>query len=168
MSNKNEQGSMDVKQKNGSHILPTLPQVTSNSFNIVLEKPLHKLSSESTAPKSLPSSMHAGFCNTTNPIAAILTSAFISSLPSSAGVTVGQRFCVDAKSWKGIADKGGEDVPRVKLEATHEAALKSVGLDVLKKYKAEQDQRRVGGAERPGTGGLVKDSQEIGGKEPKA
>jgi hypothetical protein len=82
-------------------------------------------------------------------------------------LTVGQRFCVDAKTWKGLADKG-QDVPKVKLEATHEAALGSVGLDVLKKYGAEQDQRRVGGAERPESAGFVRESGEIGGKEPRA
>jgi hypothetical protein len=114
--------------------------------------------------------MHAGMCNSTNPIAAILTSEFIRTLPSSAGLAVGQRFCVDATSWKSLADKGKhEDVPCVKLEATHEAALKSVGLAQLKEWAAEQDQRRVGGAERAGGGGgVVKESGEIGGKEPRA
>lgn len=60
------------------------------------------------------------------------------------------------------------DAPRVKLEATHEAALKSVGLDTLKRWGAEWDNDR--GVVRPGDArsGSVKQSGEIGGKEPKA
>jgi hypothetical protein len=115
-------------------------------------------------------------CNSSNPIAAELTNAFIDTLASNgtdlrkAGVGPGQRFCVEASSWKGMADKGGNDVPKVKLESSHEAALKSVGLDVLKKFAAEQDHSQVRGATRPKEGGQnwARESKEIGGKEPKA
>jgi hypothetical protein len=177
MSAKNEQGSMDVKQKNGKLPPPLKPNSSPNHSDSVLNAPLHKHSSESSTPKSLPSSIHAGMCNSTNPIAAELTTAFIDTLSRSgstdlqkAGVTAGQRFCVEASSWKTMADKGGEDVPRVKLESSHEAALKSVGLDTLKKFAAGQDRASVHGAARPkdGKGGWVRESGEIGGKEPKA
>jgi hypothetical protein len=115
-------------------------------------------------------------CNANNPIAAILTNAFIDTLSLSgtdlrkAGVGPGQRFCIEAASWKKLADKGGDDVPKVKLESSHEAALKSVGLDALKKWAAGQDRESVHGAVRPkdGKGGWVRESGEIGGKEPKA
>ncbi|KAF1915878.1 hypothetical protein BDU57DRAFT_556235 [Ampelomyces quisqualis] len=157
MSGKNEQGSMDVKQKN------------------VLHAPLHKLSSPISTPSNLPSSLHAGFCTSTNPIAAALTSAFIDTLSSTtstdlrkAGVGPGQRFCLEASAWKQIADKGGEGVPRVKLESSHVEALESVELDVLKRWEASRDNDSKHGAERPGPGNWVRESGEIGGKEPRA
>ncbi|KAF2023844.1 hypothetical protein EK21DRAFT_80000 [Setomelanomma holmii] len=157
MSMKNEQGSMDVKQKN------------------VLQKPLHKHSAEPTAPKNLPSTLHAGFCTAQNPIAAILTSCFLDFSASQGTdlrkfkVEAGGKYCLDASSWKGMADKGG-DVPKVKLESTHVAALEKVDLGVLKKFAAEQERQSLGGASRAGDGdqSFVKESQEIGGKEPRA
>ena len=112
-------------------------------------------------------------CNTANPIAAELTNAFIDSLASNgtdlrkAGVGPGQRYCVEANAWKSAADKGG-DVPRVKLESSHESALKSVDLDTLRKYEAGRDNASVHGAERPGAGKWVREGKEIGGKEPRA
>ena len=62
---------------------------------------------------------------------------------------------------------GGAEA-RVKLECTHEAALKGVGLDELKKWKAEQDNER--GVEWPKdkTSGVVRQSGEIGGEQPKS
>ncbi|OAL01028.1 hypothetical protein IQ06DRAFT_304726 [Phaeosphaeriaceae sp. SRC1lsM3a] len=113
-------------------------------------------------------------CTTSNPIAAVLTSAFIDSLAShgtdlrKAGVGPGQRYCIEASSWKSMADQGGEGVPRVKLESSHESALKSVDMDMLKKFAAGQDNESKHGAERPGAGKFVRESKEIGGKEPKA
>jgi hypothetical protein len=106
-------------------------------------------------------------CNSSNPIAAELTSAFISASGLS-GVQAGQRFCVEASSWKKAADKG-DDVPRVTLAGTHEAALKTVKLDVLKKWES-RDNSHVHGAARPteGSGSFARESKEIGGKEPKA
>lgn len=151
MSGKNEQGSMDVKQKN------------------VLEAPLHKLSSESSSTsKSLPSSLHAGMCSPSNPIAATLTAAFLDFADlRKSGVNPGDRFCISASTWKGAVDKGIKEVPRVKLECTHEKALETVDIDVLKKWKADTDNEKK--VERPGdAGGLARESQEIGGKEPKA
>ena len=85
--------------------------------------------------------------------------------------TPGARICADAKLWKAAVDKGIDDVPRVKLEGSHQAALEIVGVDVLKRFAAGQDN---GGAERrvakPGedSRGIVKESSEIGGKEPRA
>jgi hypothetical protein len=71
--------------------------------------------------------------------------------------------------WKSFADKGGDDVPRVKLEASHQEALKSVKLEVLKQYEAQRDNNSNHGAQRAGDGsGVVKESGQIGGKEPKA
>jgi hypothetical protein len=109
-------------------------------------------------------------CNTSNPIAAILTKSFIDSLGTSASLKPDQRYCLEASSWKKMADKGGDDVPKVKLESSHEAALKSVKLEVLKKYEAERDNAGMHGAARPKEGGekWVRESKEIGGKEPRA
>lgn len=67
-----------------------------------------------------------------------------------------------------MADKGGKDVPEVKLESSHIEALKSVGLDTLKRYAAGQDHESNSGAVRPGEKGWVRESGEIGGKEPRA
>jgi hypothetical protein len=109
-------------------------------------------------------------CNASNPIAAVLTSAFIKSLNTSASLKPEQRYCLEASAWKAMADKGGEGVPRVKLEASHQEALKSVKLEVLKKYEAGRDNAGMHGAARPKEGGetWVRESKEIGGKEPKA
>ncbi|KAF2822983.1 hypothetical protein CC86DRAFT_448075 [Ophiobolus disseminans] len=158
MSQTNEQGSMDVKTKN------------------VFNAPLYKHSTSSSAPKSLPKSLVAGFCTSSNPIAAQLTNAFLDYSTSNgidlrkAGVGPGQHFCLEASAWKGLADKGGDDVPRVKLESTHEAALESVDLKLLKRFAADQDNQSVHGAVRPkdGKGSWVRESKEIGGKEPRA
>ena len=62
-------------------------------------------------------------------------------------------------------------MPRVKLEATHHHALDVVGLDVLKRYAAEQDNDRAESrvvVPKEGVEGVAKVSQEIGGKEPRA
>jgi hypothetical protein len=108
-------------------------------------------------------------CTSSNPIAAVLTSAFIKSLSTSASLKPEQRYCLEASSWKSFADKGGDDVPKVKLEASHQDALKSVKLEVLRRYEAERDNNANHGASRVGDGsGVVKESKEIGGKEPKA
>lgn len=66
-------------------------------------------------------------------------------------------------------------MPRVKLECTHESALKDVDLGLLEQWRAEMDSEKN---QDLGTGvrhpkdnpsqGLVRHSQEIGGKEPKA
>ncbi|KAI8938192.1 hypothetical protein NX059_005856 [Plenodomus lindquistii] len=150
MSGKNEQGVMDVTQKN------------------VFQKPLHKLSSPSSVPKSLPSSLQAGMCNPSNPIAATLTAAFLDFADlRKSGVNSGDRFCISAATWKGAVDKGIKEVPRVKLECTHEKALDTVGIDVLQKWKADADNEKK--VERAGdAGGLARESGEIGGKEPRA
>ena len=79
----------------------------------------------------------------------------------------GSRYCIDAQTWKKAVDSG-IDAPRVKLESTHEAALKSVDLETLKKWKAEQDNDSGVIWPRDKTSGSVKQSREIGGKEPKS
>ena len=182
---KNEQGSMDVKQKNGTPVKSQIsnlkkflppPEISTDKRPQVLQAPLHKHSAESTSASNLPSTLHAGFCNSTNPIAAILTSSFLDFSASQgtdlrkAGVKEGAKYCVDVKSWKAQADKDGQDVPRVILESTHVDALKSVDLQLLKKFAAEQERQAVHGAARPsdGTKGWVRESSEIGGKEPRA
>lgn len=141
MSSKNEQGGMDVKQKNGTPVLPHCYYPYSQ--NTVFNAPLHKHSSESSAPKNLPSSLHAGYCTAANPIGAQLTSAFIRA-SGLKDVSAGQRFCVSAASWKKVADKG-EDVPGVTLASSHVGALDSVGLDVLKKWEVRDHRYVVGG-----------------------
>jgi hypothetical protein len=77
----------------------------------------------------------------------------------------GASICIQTSQWKAASER-----TPVKLECTHEGALKDVGLDELKKYAAEPDH---GGAVWPGDtnykrGGVARESQEIGGKEPKA
>ena len=116
-----------------THIAPTHEHTVFNA-------PLHKHSSESSAPKILPSSLHAGYCTAANPIGAQLTSAFIRA-SGLKDVSAGQRFCVSAASWKKVADKG-EDVPGVTLASSHVGALDVVGLDVLKKWEV-RDHRYV-------------------------
>jgi hypothetical protein len=118
-------------------------------------------------------------CTSSNPIAAVLTNAFLDLTARNgtdlrkAGVGPGQRFCIDASSWKQLADKGGDDVPKVKLESTHEGALKSVGLDILKKWSQAPDVQNKtilpkGDQGSEGKEGGVRESSEIGGKEPKS
>jgi hypothetical protein len=117
-------------------------------------------------------------CTSSTPIAAVLTDAFLDFTASTgtdlrkAGVGPGQRFCVDASTWKKVADKGN-DVPRVKLESTHQGALESVGLDTLKKWaqKADIDNKTIlpkGDQGSEGKEGGVREARSIGGKEPKA
>jgi len=60
------------------------------------------------------------------------------------------------------------DAPRVKLECTHEAALESVGMDVLGRWKADQDIDSGAVWPKDTKGGVGKQSGEIGGKEPKS
>jgi hypothetical protein len=57
----------------------------------------------------------------------------------------------------------------VTLASSHVGALNTVDLSVLKKWET-RDHAAVHGAVRPGdgNGGFVRESQEIGGKEPRA
>ncbi|EMD95152.1 hypothetical protein COCC4DRAFT_27206 [Bipolaris maydis ATCC 48331] len=159
MSGKNEQGQIDVKQKN------------------VFNAPLHKHSSERNGSSSLPSSIHAGMCDSSNPIAVILTNAFLDFSSSNgtdlrkAGVGPGQRFCLEASVWKNAAEKEIGEVPKVKLESTHIKALNSVGLDVLKKWAAEPEAESAQDkVVRPGEGkeGWAQESNDIGAKDPRS
>lgn len=145
-------------------------------MTIVFSKPLHQHSHPSSAVSSLPSNLHAGSCNADNPIAANLSAAFLDFSAKhlsldlrKSGIKENDRYCIDIKTWQNVV-AGGDDaaIPRVKLENTHEAALKSVGLDELKKWKAEQDNERGVEWTKDKRSGVVKESQEIGGKEPRA
>lgn len=87
------------------------------------------------------------------------------------GIKEGARLCGYVSTWKAAVDAGIDDVPRVKLEATHHHALDIVGLDVLKKYAAEQDNQRPESRvvlPKDGNQGIARESKEIGGKEPRA
>lgn len=85
------------------------------------------------ASKSIPATLFkAGFCDAQTPIAAELTQGFLDTASKSGvnlkqmGVRPGQKWCVETSKWKETIEKsgsGGDDVPRVKLEATHESAL---------------------------------------------
>ncbi|KAL5372571.1 hypothetical protein DPSP01_013406 [Paraphaeosphaeria sporulosa] len=107
MPAKHEQGAIDVKQKN------------------VLHKPLARLSAPASSSKNLPSTVHAGFCTSGSPIAAILTASFLDFSSKQgldlrgAGVKEGSRYCIDTALWKKAVDGGIKDV-QVKLEASHE------------------------------------------------
>lgn len=59
-------------------------------------------------------------------------------------------------------------MPKVKLEGTHVAALDVVNLDVLKKWAAGQDVDRGVEWTKDKRSGFVRESGEIGGKEPRA
>lgn len=100
------------------------------------------------ASKSIPSSsFKPGFCDSTTPIAAELTQSFLTFAAKHGGINLaqmgvrpGQRWCVEAARWRETVDRAAEEgveVPRVKLECTHESALESVGLDVLRRYAVE-------------------------------
>jgi hypothetical protein len=56
----------------------------------------------------------------------------------------------------------------VKLECTHVSALDTVDLATLKKYAAGQDVGRGVEWTKDKKSGSVRESQEIGGKEPRA
>ena len=52
------------------------------------------------------------------------------------GLKPGDRWCLCASRWKEAYDAGM--APKVVLAATHEAALKTVSLDVLQTYATEE------------------------------
>jgi uncharacterized protein len=117
-------------------------------------------------------------CNSSNPIAAVVTNSFLDYSASNgtdlrkAGVGPGQRFCIQAATFKSLADNGN-DVPSVKLESTHKSALDSVGMDVLKKFTAGQDTGHktvLPGSDRGTTGkeGWARESDRIGAKDPRS
>jgi hypothetical protein len=85
-----------------------------------------------------------------------------------AGVGPGQRFCLEASTWKSAADKGIEEVPKVKLEATHEGALKSLDLNTLKKWAAAQESQDKTVLPGENKESWARESKDIGGKEPRA
>jgi|SRR5690242_8368677 len=116
-------------------------------------------------------------CSSEMPLALNLTSSFLdwsqkqgTDLRKS-GIKEGSRLCGYVNTWKAAIDAGIEDVPRVKLESTHHHALDIVGMDILKKYAAEQDNRRPESRvvlPKDGNSGIARESNQIGGKEPRA
>ncbi|KAJ4398179.1 hypothetical protein N0V91_010406 [Didymella pomorum] len=156
MSGKNEQGKMDVKQKN------------------VLNAPLHQHSAPS---RTIVTGYSSGMCSSEMPLALNLTSSFLdwsqqqgTDLRKS-GIKEGSRLCGYVSTWKAAVDAGIDDIPKVKLEATHHHALDIIGLDTLKKYAAEQDNRRAESRvvlPKEGKQSFARESDQIGGKEPKA
>ncbi|KAF1828710.1 hypothetical protein BDW02DRAFT_511622, partial [Decorospora gaudefroyi] len=136
----------------------------------VLNAPLHKHSTDAPSPSP---ALHAGMCTPTNPIAAILTTAFLDFCASTdtdlrkSGVEPGQRFCLEASAWKRAADQGG-DMPRVKLESTHGSALEKVDLGLLKSWAAPRENGERVVWPKEGGEGWVRESGGIGGVEPRA
>jgi hypothetical protein len=111
------------------------------------------------------------------PLAVSLTSAFLDWSQTQgtdlrkSGIKEGARLCTYVNTWKAAVDSGVKDIPRIKLEATHHHALDMVGMDVLKKYAADQDNRRAESRvvmPKEGKQSIARESNEIGGKEPKA
>jgi len=97
------------------------------------------------ASKSIPpTAFKPGFCDSQTPIAAELTQSFLDFASKSGGINLkqmgvrpGQRWCVEVTRWQETLQhekESGVQVPPVKLECTHESALKTVELDILKKY----------------------------------
>ena len=102
------------------------------------------------ASKSIPPSFFKpGFCDSQTPIAAELTQSFLNFASKNGGVNLkqmgvrpGQRWCVEATIWQDTLQhekESGLEVPPVKLDCTHESALKTIDLDMLKKYAAASD-----------------------------
>ncbi|KAG9205206.1 hypothetical protein G6514_008783 [Epicoccum nigrum] len=135
---------------NGSTQVPRSHGGVSDSENNVLHEPLLQHSSRGMYPmasKSIPPSVFKpGFCDAQTPIAAELTQSFLNFASKNGGINLkqmgvrpGQRWCVEATRWQETLKhekEAGVEVPRVKLECTHESALETVDLEVLKKYAA--------------------------------
>ncbi|KAJ8113171.1 hypothetical protein OPT61_g4643 [Boeremia exigua] len=138
---------------NGSTQVPRSHSGVSDSENSVLHQPLLQHSSRGMYPmasKSIPpTAFKPGFCDSQTPIAAELTQSFLDFASKNGGINLkqmgvrpGQRWCVEATRWQETLQhekEAGVEVPPVKLECTHESALKTVDLDVLKKYAAASD-----------------------------
>lgn len=98
------------------------------------------------ASKSIPSSaFKAGFCDEQTPIAAELTQTFLDFASKEGGINLkqmgvrpGQRWCIETTRWQAAFEKGDTSVPPINLDCTHEAALKTVELDTLKKHAAKE------------------------------
>ena len=84
------------------------------------------------------------------------------------------KWCLCAKRWKegfDAAQKGlisYDSVPKVHLHASHESALDVVSYKQLKQYSAEPEAANNGGrqtshAKPEVSGGIAKESKEIGG-----
>jgi uncharacterized protein (DUF2237 family) len=130
------------------------PKTTStDTVTAVLHEPLLQHSSRGMYPmasKSIPTTaFKPGFCDSQTPIAAELTQSFLDFASKRGGINLkqmgvrpGQRWCVEATRWQETLQhekESGVQVPPVKLECTHESALKTVELDTLKKYVAASD-----------------------------
>lgn len=99
------------------------------------------------ASKSIPpSGFKPGFCDSQTPIAAELTQSFLNFASKNGGINLkqmgvrpGQRWCVEATRWQETLQhekEAGVEVPPVILECTHESALKTVGLEILREHAA--------------------------------
>lgn len=199
MSGKNEQGKMDVTQKNGMMILFQIhsawqlflvnedrsialrfrrtidrPKTTTYITHTVFNAPLHQ---HSKPNRTIVTGYSSGMCSSEMPLALNLTSSFLdwsqqqgTDLRKS-GIQEGARLCGYVNTWKAAVDAGIEDIPKVKLEATHHHALDIVKMDLLKKYAAEQDNRRAESRvvlPKEGKQSIARESDQIGGAEPKA
>jgi len=95
-----------------------------------------------------------GFCNTshidygTHVVCAIITDDFLSFTKSKGndlvtpmpeyefpGLKKGDRWCLCALRWKAAYEAGM--APPLKLEATHEKALKYISIDILEKFRID-------------------------------
>jgi len=98
------------------------------------------------ASKSIPdTAFKAGFCDEQTPIAAELTQSFLDFASKSGGINLkqmgvrpGQRWCIETSRWQAAFDREDTKVPPVDLSCTHEAALKKVELETLKKHAAPE------------------------------
>jgi uncharacterized protein (DUF2237 family) len=132
-----------------TQLLPTIGKTSfTNCVIAVLHEPLLQHSSRGMYPmasKSIPTTaFKPGFCDSQTPIAVELTQSFLDFASKSGGINLkqmgvrpGQRWCVEATRWQETLrheKESGVQVPPVKLECTHESALKTVELDILKKY----------------------------------
>ncbi|PVH95411.1 hypothetical protein DM02DRAFT_571248 [Periconia macrospinosa] len=128
MSGKNEQGAINVHEKN------------------VLNAPLQKHTSKRFCTATTP------IAATLTPTFLTYASTHNIALPSTAQ-NPGDRACLSTTSWKSGSDGNDDGVPRVKLACTHRAALDDNGdgdggvdLDTLKKWAVVDLER---GWERP-------------------
>lgn len=141
---------------------------------IVLNAPLYQHSAPS---RTVVTGYSSGMCSSEMPLALNLTSSFLdwsqqqgTDLRKS-GIKEGSRLCAYVSTWKAAVNAGIDEVPKVKLEATHHHALDAVGLDVLKKYAADQDNGRAESRvvlPKDGKQSIARENDQIGGKEPRA
>ncbi|KAI9659215.1 MAG: hypothetical protein M1831_003797 [Alyxoria varia] len=164
-----------------------MTDVTSKNANpsktIVYSKPLYQHS------KNPPTGYKRdGYCRSgqddpgNHSVAGTITEQFLdftatqgNDLRKQVGLQPGQKWCLCASRWKQAFDarESNEDpkVPSVSLHATDLRALEEVSFKDLKAFAADGEGSHAGRAAAIPTthpGSYVKESKEIGGKEPKA